>query len=76
MLTDESPATWHSDEYLREWARQRGRVYPITYLPLLGVVPNMIAAIHFQDGGRVDRYQDPAIPEMRRKAPTVAEVQK
>lgn len=25
MLTDDNPAVWHSDEYIREWARQRGK---------------------------------------------------
>ena len=36
MLTDESPAEWHDDEYIMEWARQRGlRKYPIAYVGLI-----------------------------------------
>ena len=51
MLTDELPASWHSDEYLREWARQRGMVYPVTRIPLISVGPTNEAVIYFDKPG-------------------------
>lgn len=69
MLTDEMPATWHSDEYIKEWARQHCYPCLITRVPLLSVIPRMEAVI--DEYGRVKRRQDPLYLEMQRKAETV-----
>jgi len=50
MLKDDSPATWDTDDYIREWVRQRGGDrQPVCYVPLLSVTPGKrdVAVIHF-----------------------------
>lgn len=55
MLTDERPATWHDDDYIREWARQRGlSQYPVARVPLISTLPGLHEAkVHF---GAPDAY--------------------
>ena len=73
MLTDELPATWHSDEYIKEWARKHCHPCLITRVPLRSVVPHMEAVI--DEFGKVERRQDPLVLEMQRKASTVTAAQ-
>lgn len=54
MLTDERPTIWHSDQYLREWAVDRGLDrYPKALVPLISASQSApdTAEISFWDRG-------------------------
>lgn len=61
MLTDNDPAVWHDDDYIREWARQRGYdIRPYVDIELCGAIfsdePD-VARIYWCDKGSITRYK-------------------
>lgn len=59
MLTDNDPAVWHDDDYIREWARQRGKdKLPRVDIELVGaIMPDTrnIARIYWDSKGLIIR---------------------
>lgn len=63
MLTDEYPAEWHTDEYLRAWAiNHKLNRYPLALVPLRTYAPERddTAEIDFgTPGNPVRRFKRP-----------------
>jgi hypothetical protein len=64
MTADENPANWHTDDYLRDWARKLGLdCYPVCDVAILS------ASRSDPDTARI-HWNKPDVPVERFRSPT------